>query len=261
MVVAMSLLEACFFLLSVCTIILALAFGHVIWICYLNSFFILFMMAILVWAIPLNMNWSRNLYSHLLKRILAFLLLSIFVYAIEFWKIGINEKNGNTIYSFINSVYFSLTTWTTLGYSDFYPVPEGRLLAAIEAITGLLSIPLTASMIWLYCEQRMKSSSEDDQIYDGLQIQLDQITGLWKEIESENTLKEQHERDKKFQLNYCKKCSNSWVKIEKYYDIMGLVTPQAKYVVHCRCGNNIKPSCNAYIAYWRWNKKNNTSVV
>ena len=113
MVVAMSLLEACFFLLSVCTIILALAFGHVIWICYLNSFFILFMMAILVWAIPLNMNWSRNLYSHLLKRILAFLLLSIFVYAIEFWKIGINEKNGNTIYSFINSVYFSLTTWTT----------------------------------------------------------------------------------------------------------------------------------------------------
>lgn len=35
------------------------------------------------------------------------------------------------------AVYFSIVTWTTLGYGDYAPHPDLRLLAAIEALLGL----------------------------------------------------------------------------------------------------------------------------
>jgi hypothetical protein len=36
----------------------------------------------------------------------------------------------------INPLYFSVVTWTTLGYGDFTPPHELRLIAAIEALSG-----------------------------------------------------------------------------------------------------------------------------
>jgi hypothetical protein len=40
----------------------------------------------------------------------------------------------------IDCFYFSIVTFTTLGYGDFYPRPEIRLVAACEAIVGYLSL-------------------------------------------------------------------------------------------------------------------------
>jgi Ion channel len=37
-----------------------------------------------------------------------------------------------------NALYFSIVTWTTLGYGDFTPLPEMRMIAAIEALTGFV---------------------------------------------------------------------------------------------------------------------------
>ena len=43
---------------------------------------------------------------------------------------------------FIASLYFSIVTFTTLGYGDIYPKPAFRLLASTEAILGILFIGL-----------------------------------------------------------------------------------------------------------------------
>jgi len=47
-------------------------------------------------------------------------------------------REGPTEPSFRQSLYFSTTTFTTLGYGDFYPSPHGfcRTLAMAEAVTG-----------------------------------------------------------------------------------------------------------------------------
>ena len=47
-------------------------------------------------------------------------------------------REGPTKPSFTQSLYFSTTTFTTLGYGDFYPSPHGfcRTLAMTEAVTG-----------------------------------------------------------------------------------------------------------------------------
>jgi hypothetical protein len=48
-----------------------------------------------------------------------------------------------------NFLYFSAETYTSLGFGDVYPVGEMRLLAGIEALTGLLMISWTASFTYL----------------------------------------------------------------------------------------------------------------
>jgi hypothetical protein len=49
-------------------------------------------------------------------------------------------------------LYFSLTTYTSLGYGDIVPLGPARLLAGIEALVGLVLIAWTAS--FTYFEMR-----------------------------------------------------------------------------------------------------------
>lgn len=47
-----------------------------------------------------------------------------------------------SIQVFFNSLYFSIVTFTTLGYGDFSPVGISRVIASIQAITGSFFIAL-----------------------------------------------------------------------------------------------------------------------
>jgi len=40
--------------------------------------------------------------------------------------------------SYPTALYFSIVTWTTLGYGDFSPHPDFRLVAAMQACVGLI---------------------------------------------------------------------------------------------------------------------------
>jgi len=51
--------------------------------------------------------------------------------------------------SFINYLYFSAETYTSLGLGDVYPLGWLRMLAGMEALTGLLMISWTASYTYL----------------------------------------------------------------------------------------------------------------
>ena len=44
--------------------------------------------------------------------------------------------------SFLTSLYFSVVTFTTLGYGDITPIGPSRLIAALEAFTGSFTIAL-----------------------------------------------------------------------------------------------------------------------
>ena len=54
------------------------------------------------------------------------------------------------------ALYFSIVTWTTLGYGDFTPPPELRLVAAIQALVGYLFFGLSVGLgTFLLCEKRV----------------------------------------------------------------------------------------------------------
>ena len=57
---------------------------------------------------------------------------------------GVNPDNSPLISqgSYINSIYFSIVTWTTLGYGDFKPLEDLRLIAALQAFIGYVYMAL-----------------------------------------------------------------------------------------------------------------------
>lgn len=54
---------------------------------------------------------------------------------------------------FVDLVYFSVVTYSTIGYGDLYPVGGARLLAGVEGVTGLLLIGWSASFTYLVMER------------------------------------------------------------------------------------------------------------
>ena len=69
-------------------------------------------------------------------------------------KFGRLEGVGSqTIHDFI---YFSFTTYTTVGYGDYIPVGPIRLISQIEALVGLVLIACSASYIFIIMQDYWK---------------------------------------------------------------------------------------------------------
>ena len=47
----------------------------------------------------------------------------------------------------LTSIYFSIVTWTTLGYGDFRPVESMRIVAACEAILGYVYMGVMVGVV------------------------------------------------------------------------------------------------------------------
>lgn len=74
---------------------------------------------------------------------IAYLMLSMFwlmcMFAVLYWLGGLVEAGVPKRVNFRDALYFSVTTWTTLGYGDFTPPPHLRLVTSVEALLGSLS--------------------------------------------------------------------------------------------------------------------------
>lgn len=62
---------------------------------------------------------------------------------------GFGELVGRYDGTLIDSVYFSFTNYTTVGYGDISPTGNLRFLAGMEAITGLSLITWSASFMFM----------------------------------------------------------------------------------------------------------------
>ncbi|MAA65365.1 MAG: ion transporter [Alteromonadaceae bacterium] len=61
---------------------------------------------------------------------------------------------GNFAGTLLDCSYFSITTFTTLGFGDIEPHGALRYLTGIEALTGLVLITWTASFLFLEMQRR-----------------------------------------------------------------------------------------------------------
>ena len=77
----------------------------------------------------------------------------IWLFGIAYYWMGTYENlgtlTGNTNGSLMDNVYFSFTTYTSLGVGDIEPMGDLRFLAGLEALTGLVLIAWTASFMYL----------------------------------------------------------------------------------------------------------------
>ena len=68
-------------------------------------------------------------------------------------KIGLGGFGGDFADAFSSFLYFSTETYTSLGFGDIYPLGAIRMLAGMEALTGLVMIGWTASFTYLEMAQ------------------------------------------------------------------------------------------------------------
>jgi hypothetical protein len=72
-------------------------------------------------------------------------LLSIHVTELLVWAIYYNAKGY--LPDFVTSVYFSMTTYSTLGYGDIVLKGSARLLSGVESLAGLLMIGWSTALL------------------------------------------------------------------------------------------------------------------
>lgn len=78
--------------------------------------------------------------------------LEVWVFALGYYWINGTRwgyLEGNHDGSLMDSVYFSFTTYSTLGFGDIEPHGALRYMTGIESLTGLLLITWTASFLYM----------------------------------------------------------------------------------------------------------------
>ena len=65
-----------------------------------------------------------------------FMITFIVGYADVYRRLGIVNEGVQNHFP-LDALYFSIVTWTTLGYGDFSPTADGRMVASFEALFGL----------------------------------------------------------------------------------------------------------------------------
>jgi len=83
--------------------------------------------------------------------------ITVWTYALAYWILAVKWKlpsfSGLPVEDFLDCLYFSVVTYTSLGFGDQVPVSHARLIAGVEALNGLLLIGWSASFTYLAMER------------------------------------------------------------------------------------------------------------
>ena len=92
-------------------------------------------------------------------RIVFVVFIALIAHMVEIWLFALayflmskdkmwGEIQGNYDGSLMDSIYFSLTNFSTLGFGDIQPIGSIRLLVGMEALVGFVLITWTASFLF-----------------------------------------------------------------------------------------------------------------
>lgn len=88
--------------------------------------------------------------------------IEVWIFAITYYFMCLNDGwgrlEGNFNGSLMDCVYFSFTTFTTLGFGDIQPIGDIRYLIGIESLTGLVLITWTASFLFFEMQRYWDSN-------------------------------------------------------------------------------------------------------
>ena len=96
----------------------------------------------------INLSWTKFFVF-----ILLFYFLTNLVFAVLYYLHGsaylVEIKNGNDAATFFNAFFFSVQTFTTVGYGKIAPVGlYSNIIASFEAMTGLMSFALITGLLY-----------------------------------------------------------------------------------------------------------------
>ena len=126
-----------------------------------------------MWLLSVTMLYISSLYLivvffklHDRRRIIFGLyvyqmIICILAYTLIYKKLGILDSQTLEVATSLKDfIYFSVVTWTTLGYGDFKPSPEARLYAASQAVLGYLYMSILVAKLFHWFGGNSTSSNK-----------------------------------------------------------------------------------------------------
>lgn len=87
---------------------------------------------------------ERILMIFLVMAIFCAHTISVWIYALCYWIMenifAFQELKGVTEHHFLDYVYFSAISYSSLGFGDIYPVGGMKFIASVEVLNGLIMI-------------------------------------------------------------------------------------------------------------------------
>lgn len=87
-------------------------------------------------------------------------VLEVFIFAATYYYLilngGFGTLQGSFDGSFLDSIYFSFITYTSLGIGDIIPHGNIRFLVGLEALSGLVLITWSASFLYIEMQKFWK---------------------------------------------------------------------------------------------------------
>ena len=139
----------------VAAMLLSVISGYFDWWVLFTVLFLAGGFFIIIQLIPVMLNLSRTYFVFVASNFFVHVSVTIIAFALHHKSAGLIGRLGPVEPSFGDALYFSVTTFTTLGYGDLQPIPAMRLATSIEALAGMISMALFVSMIWLWCQENL----------------------------------------------------------------------------------------------------------
>lgn len=155
MVAKMAILKATYWLCLILSAILSFTEVGI----YFVPVILFIMLFLITVSIPLNISWDTGSHGNMLIECAVNILYSIFIYSILYIRSGLVVNGQFTSVGLSKALYFSGTTWTTVGYGDI-SAPDGvQLLTTAEAINGYFAMAVFMALIviWINNTLRIKS--------------------------------------------------------------------------------------------------------
>ncbi len=101
-----------------------------------------------LWLEKLSVKMTRNLAVIRAGTLIAVSLgVIVLAHTIQVWIWAGAWVFGNVMPDWNSAIYFSLVTYTTLGYGDIVLGPDLRIFAAFASVTGLLAFGLSTAYL------------------------------------------------------------------------------------------------------------------
>jgi Ion channel len=93
-----------------------------------------------------------GIFSLLVLHVVELLIFAVALWLLVQWP-ACGRLDGQEASGFVDYVYFSAVTYSTVGFGELWPVGPIRLLCAVEALAGLVLITWSASFTYLEMEK------------------------------------------------------------------------------------------------------------
>lgn len=137
------------------------------------------MLGLTVGSIPISIAWGEETYGNMLLQCIVNVIFAIFIYSIFYVKSGLIIGGELVSVDLSTAIYFSGTTWTTVGYGDLSAPESIRLLTTIEAINGYLAMAILMALVVLWLDDALKQARHyKNWLRNAFQEDIEEATGI-----------------------------------------------------------------------------------